>query len=165
MKNKKLMYILIPLTLFVWGIIIYKIFDATKGENDDNRSQPVIRATKEAYNYFELPKDTAKLLLNYNDPFASSLSPDTTKKSNTGATIIKFKSKPDIKSAFNWNFIKYSGYVQNPGSKSLIGIVKINGKIIMLSEGETSSGVKLIKNLKDSIKISFDDKATFIKLQ
>jgi hypothetical protein len=39
----------------------------------------------------------------------------------------------------------------------------INGKEVMLTEGENAEQVKLIRNLRDSIKISYHGQTKFIK--
>ena len=62
----------------------------------------------------------------------------------------------------DWGFIQYSGYIRNPGSKKLVAIMTVNGKNVMMAEGETTDQVKLLKNLRDSIKISFKGKTKFI---
>jgi hypothetical protein len=163
MKNKKLTYFLGFVVLMVWGIIIYRIIDASSGSDDP---VPVVSNTpqKEAYNDFAIAKDTTHLLLNYRDPFGLVKQKDTLSlaaKKSTHKSMISMDKKP----AFNWGFIQYSGYIRNPGSKKLITLISINGKNEMLSEGESRDNVKLIKNLRDSIKISFNGKTKFIPIK
>ena len=62
----------------------------------------------------------------------------------------------------DWSFIKYAGYIANPVTKKIISILVINGRSAMLREGETSENVKLLKNLRDSIKVSFKNKTRYI---
>jgi hypothetical protein len=69
------------------------------------------------------------------------------------------------KPAMNWSFISYSGYIRNPASKKLIALVSINGQNLTLAEGETKNQVKLLKNLRDSIKISYEGKTKFIVIK
>ncbi|MDB5137823.1 MAG: hypothetical protein JWP37_4426 [Mucilaginibacter sp.] len=162
MKNKKLTYLLGVIVLAVWGMIIYRIFAAVGG-SDDNIQTTAIKTVKEPYNDFNIPKDTTHLLLNYRDPFGLIKFKDTTEtivgKHNNGN--IPLMAKP----AINWNFIQYSGYIRNPASKKLIALVSINGKNEMLSEGDTRDHVKLIKNLRDSIKVGFGGKTKFIVIK
>lgn len=160
MKNKKLTYVLGLAVLAVWGIIIYRLFNAAGG--DDN-AIPVAsnQRPKEPYNDYALPKDTAHLLLNYRDPFGLIKFKDTAEipiKRSGHKAIAPTSAKP----AFNWSFISYSGYIHNPVSRKLIALVIINGKNIMLSEGDTKERVRLIKNLRDSIKVSFNGQTKFI---
>jgi hypothetical protein len=158
MKNKKLTYFLVFIVLLVWGMIIYRVF-AVAGGNDDPLPVTTIKPAKEPYNDFAIPKDTTHLLLNYRDPFGIIKFRDTIAPTVKHPKALALeKPKPVI----NWNFIQYAGYIRNPASKKLIALVTINGKSEMFSEGETKDHVKLIKNLRDSIKIGFNGKTKFI---
>jgi len=164
MKNKKLTYLLGFLVLVVWGIIISRIFNSAAGSNEETFAPAPDTANKEPYNDYNIPKDTTHLLLNYKDPFALKKQIDTPMLS-VKKTIPAKNIQPSPKLAFNWNFIKYSGYIRNHGSKNLVSVIKINGKPVMMTEGETAEQVTLVKNLQDSIKITFNGKTTYIKMQ
>lgn len=165
MKNKKLTYFLIAAAIGLWGLIIYRVIGAMAA--DDDASMPVATTrVKEAYNDFSLPKDTAKLLLNYPDPFRSVKTKDTVTNKTPKPVLNKSVTIPAaIKPAMNWSFISYSGYIRNPSTKKLIALVSINGQSTTLVEGESKSQVKLIKNLRDSIKISYGGKTKFIAIK
>ncbi|SHL98525.1 hypothetical protein [Mucilaginibacter sp. OK098] len=162
MKNKKVTYLLGLIVAIVWGIIIYRIFDAAAG-SDDTVVPVQTNIKKEAYNDFSIPKDTAHLLLNYRDPFG------VTKQKDTNVVAVKRIQNRIIpvtqKPAMNWNFIQYSGYIRNPASKKLITLISINGQNEMLTEGEVKRQVKLIKNMRDSIKISYNGKIKYIAIK
>lgn len=160
MKNKGLVYLLGALVVVVWGLIIYRVFGAMAG-SDDVMPSTVSSPIKAAYNDYSQPKDTSKLRLNYRNPFGRE------EKKDTVPVVKRSIIKPvavNPAQAINWGFIKYSGYVRNPGSKKLIAIVIINGKNTMLQDGEIQDRVKLIKNMGDSIKVSFNGATKFIKL-
>jgi len=160
MKNKMVTYLLGALVAIVWGIVIYRIFDATAG-NDDVAPGPA-SVKKEAYNDYAIAKDTTLLLLNYNDPFG------LTRQKDTVTTVKRTNYKPAIiapKPVMNWGFIQYSGYIRNPASKKLITLISINGRSEMLTEGQEKDNVKLIRNLRDSIKISYNGKIKFIPIK
>jgi hypothetical protein len=162
MKNKNLTYFLIAIVAGVWGLILYRVFDAVSA-TDDTPAPVAVKQEKEAYNDFSIPKDTTKLLLNYRDPFGITKPKDTTAKISRAIAhqTIKISPKPTM----NWSFITYSGYIRNPASKKLVALVSVNGQNITLAEGETKSQVKLIKNLRDSIKISYKGKTKFIAIK
>jgi len=163
MKNKKVTYILGILVLGVWGMIIYKVIQATGGD-DDHGFQTQATYKKEAFNDYEVPKDTTKLLLNYRDPFSEGKQKDTT-EIPVSKLVHPASSRPVIqKPMINWNFIKYAGFIHNPGSKKIIAILSINGKEQLLAEGETAGEVKLIKNMKDSIKVLYQGNIKFITM-
>lgn len=156
-------YVLGLVVLIVWGMIIYRIFDAVSS-SDDSPMTPTITHQKEAYNDYAIPKDTIRLLLNYRDPFGIIKPKDTVEipiKKLIHKSGINLSAKP----VFNWNFIQYAGYIRNADSKKLIALVTINGKNETFSEGEKKDNVKLIKNFRDSIKISFNGVTKFIAIK
>jgi hypothetical protein len=162
MKNKKVTYLLGLIVIAVWGIIIYRIFDASSG-SDDPVPVSAAKRTKEPYNDYSIPKDTTHLLLNYRDPFGISKQKDTAEI--PVRNLIHKITVPVVKPVMNWSFIKYSGYILNPGSKKLIALVTINGQNTQLAEGETKLQVKLLRNLRDSIRISYEGKTKFIRIK
>lgn len=164
MKNKKFTYVLGCLVLLVWGIIVYRIFSSMGGDEED-QIPVAVKVSKEPYKDYTVNKDTTRLLLNYKDPFEIIKQLDTVIKAESHKLLTTKSIPVTTKPAFNWGFIKYSGYVRNPGSKKLIAILNINGKVLMMTEGETADQVKLVKNLQDSIKVNFNGKTTFIKIQ
>lgn len=145
-------------------MIIYRIFFAGEGDDDDQPAVTTPVASKEPFNDYNVTKDTTPLLLHYRDPFGLVKFKDSTE--------LPLKKIPHqrlpvtaIKQGINWSFIEYSGYIRNPGSKKLIALVVINGKNETLSVGENKDQVKLIKNLRDSILVSFNGKIKFITLK
>ncbi|QKJ31054.1 hypothetical protein HQ865_15260 [Mucilaginibacter mali] len=161
MKSKKMVYVLGGLVTLVWGLIIYRVFAAVY-HNDDKIPLPVTTSTfKEPYDDHSLKPDTSKLTMSYRNPFSNEAKKDTTTVKVRADVKI---TKPVLPPAINWGFIKYSGFVRNPSSKKLVALVTINGRNTMLQEGETQDKVKLIKNMQDSIRISYNGTTKFIKL-
>ncbi|SDQ01677.1 hypothetical protein SAMN05428975_5928 [Mucilaginibacter sp. OK268] len=159
MKNKKIVYLLILLVVIVWGMVIYRIYAAVS----DN-SEPVIAPVtkiKEPYDDYGIAKDTSRLQAKYRDPFGLAPTKDTAAVSPSKSI---HRSIPlTVSPGINWAAISYMGYIQNPGSKKIIAIMHINGKEVMMTEGENNEQVKLLKNLRDSIKISYHGQTKFIK--
>ncbi|GAB3909911.1 hypothetical protein [Mucilaginibacter boryungensis] len=160
MKSKKMTYVLGLLVLVVWGMIIYRIFTSI-ADHDDSKTASTAQSTiKEPYNDYSATKDTGKLMLNYRNPF-SAVAKDTVVLPKL-KSLINPKNLPQT--VVNWGFIKYSGFIRNPKSNKLIALMVVNGKNIMLAEGETAEDVKLLKNFKDSVKISYKNKTRFITM-
>lgn len=162
MKNKGLTSVLVLVVMVVWGMIIYRIFTAVNAD-DDHPLQNTTALKKEVFNDYTIPRDTAKLLLNYRDPFAVA-KPEEKEVASDKPLVQKMSKPVPPKPPVNWSLIKYSGYIHNPGSKKLIAIITVNGKELMMSEGETAEQVKLIKNGKDSVKVSYQGATKFIVL-
>lgn len=154
MKNKATTYVLGAAVAVVWGLIIFRIVAALNRSDDDDAPAKTVQLGKDAYNDFAIRPDTTSLLLNYRDPFG------LVKEKDTIAGITRKQTKRiapiNAKPAMNWDFIQYSGYVLNPGTKKVITLVNINGRNATLSDGATFENVKLIRNLRDSIRISYN---------
>jgi hypothetical protein len=168
-KNNKLtVYILGISVALVWGIIIYKVVAALSEDDGATPTAVSAPASKEPLNDHSIIKDTSTLKLNYRDPFGQHVSgKDTAQRAVTkliaNASHINLRvERPIAKPIVNWSFIKYAGYIRNPHSKKLYALINVNGKSVMLSEGETSGDIKLIRNLKDSIKISYQNRTQYI---
>ncbi|MHB8208032.1 hypothetical protein [Mucilaginibacter sp.] len=162
MKNKKFTYFLGFAVLIVWGLIIYRII-GTIDTGDDAATIAPVSTKKEPFNDYAVPKDTTRLILNYRDPFGLIPFKDTVKAVSHERTAhdIILAAAP----AINWGFIKYSGYIRNPGSRQLIALVQINGKSADMREGDVVDKVKLLKNMQDSVKVLFNGKTKFITIQ
>lgn len=153
MKNKATTYILGIAVAVVWGLIIYRIIAAVSDSGDNDAPVKTLQIDKGPYNDFAITPDTTHLLLNYRDPFGLVKMKDTA--AITVRRNIKKERIPAAKPAINWDFIQYSGYILNPASKKLITLISVNGRMATLNEGATFENVKLIRNLRDSIKISY----------
>ena len=147
------------LVLIVWGMIIYRIF-ATLGDNAEPLP-PATMKTKERYDDYAVSKDTSHLQSGYRDPFGQTPAKDTSTLNTPKNIHRKIPATPAP--GINWAMINYMGYVRNPGSKKLIAILHINGKEVMMTEGENTEQVKLLQNRRDSIKISYHGQTKFIK--
>lgn len=173
-KNKATVYFLGALLVIIWGTIFYRVYDALQGDDDMVIPQTSAPVKKEVMNDRAIVKDTATLKLNYRNPFATA----EHKASATDTSVISVSKliKPvqtaqgfnrsviTGPAAINWSFIQFTGYIRNPRTKKLLALVTINGKPQMLSEGETAGAVKLLKNYKDSIKVSYQNHTKYIQV-
>lgn len=161
-KGKKFTYLLIGAVGVVWGVIVYKVFFNSSGDEYQlkTNSAPI---KHEAYDQYVLAKDTFKLALNYRDPFLGTMeaAPLIVKK-EFQAIQVNVPPRP-IKAMIDWNSIKYSGYIINPLTKTPVSIVTVRGVEKMMTVGEIFQEVKLIKNKKDSILVSWQGKEKYIK--
>jgi hypothetical protein len=160
MKNKPVTYFLIAAVIGLWGMIIYRVLTAVTQKDDDD-AQQLIASPKETFDDYSIPPDTSKLLLNYRDPFGIVKQKDTVSAARKMPTAPN-RPAESMKPAVNWSFITYSGYIRNPNSRKLVALVNINGQTVTLIEGETKNQVKLLKNLRDSIKVSYAGHTKFI---
>lgn len=161
-----MVYVLIAAVASVWGIIFYRIF-ARKPE--EIAFAPIQRPKMQEQSLDDyLIKDSTKLVLNYRDPFLgkayTEAEPLTSKKSTSISAIDLLIHAPALPPPINWEIVKYNGYIINPANKRLVAIVAINNVQKMLEEGQAIDGVKVLKNLRDSIKVEYQGKQKFIRL-
>lgn len=155
MKNKKALYILLPVVIFVWGFIAFKIFGHL------NRKDPVPltqgnRQTEEQNN--NVP-DTFNLINDYRDPFLNRTTP--TKK--TVSKRVK-KVKTDNKRIV-WPDIKYTGRMVNQHTNKSLVSLTINGKEWIFRKGEHKDNITLLRAYDDSVKVKYEQEIKYILKQ
>lgn len=162
-KNKKVTYLLICAVAAVWGIIVYRVFFNESGD-DEVTSSFKAKTADEPYDKYVAKNDTFKLALSYRDPFLgkAAVVAEVVKAGPAVEHALPVPIKPFVP-ALNWSSIKYSGYITNPKTKNIVSIVTVNGKERMIGEGEIFEGVKLLKNKRDSILVSWLGKQKYIK--
>ncbi|WP_419699005.1 hypothetical protein [Mucilaginibacter sp. NFX135] len=163
MKNKKINYLLGLLVVIIWGSIIYRVVAALNGDSD---LPPPQAKPRETYNDRALTSDTAHLHTGYRDPFGQIKLRDTAGSIPVKKLVLSSVnvSRPAAKPLINWDMISYRGFIRNPGSKKLIAIMMVNGKPVMLAEGERSGAVKLLRNLRDSVSVEYQGHHKFIQI-
>ncbi len=159
MKNKKLIYILVPLAILVWGVIFYKIFT---GMEDKASSSSIIYTPITASD--KTDADTFSLEANYKDPFLSGKIYTPSQSSNSGSPdnrqslVHADKSNPILPD------LQYFGLISNSKSKSKVGLIKIQGGDFLLKEGEkTNTNIKIEKLFKDSVIVVYQRNKHTIK--
>lgn len=146
MKNKKLLYILVPLSLIIWGLIFYRIFTGLKNTDIPDTTRPAFKARQET------PlKDSFTLVANYRDPFLGGnvivAKPQTTSSSVGKRQFISTTTTPPPLPD-----VQYFGIISNAGNRNKVGLIKIQGRDFLLKEGETAEPhIKIIKFYKDSV--------------
>ncbi len=156
MKNKKLIYILLPLALFVWGMIVYRIFFQTNTPEEHIAFMPNTTVKKSDV---VLP-DTFELKLNYPDPFLKNEKRVISANTQTAKKAVEAKPKKSVET-INFPAVKYNGLIKKQESE--LAIVSINGSSHFMKTGETANDIKLIRIYSDSIVVSFQNQKRTIK--
>lgn len=155
MKNKKLLYVLIPGTLFVWGMIIFKVFNTVHTE-----ANTVVQHAELITADDEIKCDTFSIHPVYRDPFLGKKNKMNDPGSvQTATKITKPKIAPVITA---WPKIVYSGIIKNQKSNKQLALLQINGQSNMMKVGEEAYGVQLLKVFKDSIEVEFLKEKKFV---
>lgn len=156
MKNKKSIYILLPIVLFIWGAVIYQFFSFSDTEILDNETNKI--AIKP---FIIKPKDTFSIKVNSRDPFLGKITDDSQK-----SKVVKPKSKAVIvKEELVWPQIQYKGIVSDNKEKVKVFMVIINGKTYFMRKGDVENDVKLKEGNREIIYAVYkgDLKVVFIQ--
>jgi hypothetical protein len=151
MKNKKLLYLLVPLVLCIWGIIGYRIF-SSMNDADDAIAPDYTQWKDNSSESFAT--DTFSLLLNYRNPFGNEteVRRSVNVKPASKTTAVLKTNAPIPK-------ITYKGSIINKTSKQRVYLVDINGKSVFLQPGIKSEGIALKKVYNDSLLINYEGKS------
>lgn len=157
MKNKIMTIFLITAVLGIWGLVLFRLFsdqepDAVKLATKEMRPVTIVKQ--------QFSSAEKQLVLNYRDPFLNKYfkpkAVDTMKPVAVRRQVFV--------ELVNWSALKYTGYIENPGTKNLTAMIRINNKDYMLSEGDMAEGFRLIKNNKESVIMGWKKQTKLIKL-
>jgi len=153
-----MLYILLPLVLFIWGVVFYKIY------NSINSSNKIVNYTTTGTNMNDTNVykiDTFSISNNYRDPFLSKVVL-AGKNFRTTNKPIPIKSTP-IKIDIKWPSITYNGVIKNKRSSGKLALVKINGESNLMTMGGALSGVEILDIYSDSIRVNYKGELKVVK--
>lgn len=159
MKSKKSIYILLPIVLLIWGMLIYQFFSYTSSE--------VIEVQEELPLFVKIDykePDTTALDINHRDPFTGKLenANRNTSSSNAKAIIpprIKAETTPEVQTQ-----IEYKGIVSDVANKKKVFMVIIDNQTFLMKQGDKENEVELINGNRESITIKHKGKKKNILL-
>ncbi len=156
MKNKKLLYFLVPAVLFIWGFVGYRLLNL--GQDDDYIEPIRINAISGSS---EATRDI-KLNLSYPDPFLKGLRSGQLPVATEEAKPIK---PPTPVVEIHWGNIRYNGYIQHADKQSRIGLLEVEG-VKHLAEVNQHLGALAVKQItRDSILLEKEGKQKWFRSQ
>ncbi len=156
--NRPQVYTLIALVAIVWGTVFFRVFKSW-GDEGYQAFGSDVQAKAEFENYSLI--DTVTLNLSHGDPFRLSNARTVVEK--VEASPRRFAVRAERKRPAPI-LITYSGYIQIPGSRKVLSMLNLKGKDLLIAEGEVAEEVKLLKNLKDSVKVAYKGNISYIAL-
>ncbi len=154
MKNKKLLYVLIPGTLLVWGMILHKVFTTMDGGDAGQFQNTQFVASVST----EIVNDTFSINPDYRDPFSEKVVKKIVTVAHTTAP------KPTVPKVLTpWPAIVYGGIIKNQKSNKQLALIQINGQSNMMKTGEEVNGIQLTKVFRDSIEVEFQKEKKHIR--
>lgn len=157
MKNKKMLYVLIPATLIVWGFIILKIINNMHSEENVVTQHAVIATAA-----IENVSDTFSIHPVYRDPFLGKLIQRVESSSSDAPVKTKAPAIPVLKLPTPWPAIVFGGIIKNKKLNKEMVLLQVNGQDFMLKSGETVNGIQLFKIFQDSIEVHFSKEKKII---
>lgn len=151
LKNKTGLYVLFPLVIIIWGIVIYRVLGAF---GDDKVIVPVPpRAVGEEIT--KMKKDTFSLLPVERDPFLGHYYKKPVPQKPKAKTPVEKQQWPEI---------SYLGLISDIGQSSEVHILQVNGRQIILEKGGTAQEIKMIGSKPGQVTLFYrGEKKTFSK--
>jgi hypothetical protein len=169
LKNKKAIYILIPLNLFIWGFFAYRIYSAFGEEKQVKVSGSEHLIVKKSLNS---NKEKHRFDLSYDDPFLKAESKQKYPKALNHQMAVKtgFNSKEQLsgpsvisKSESKKPEIKYMGLIKNSSTGIAHAIISLNGQSLIVKKGQVSDGITFKQITKDSLVAKWGKELVVIK--
>lgn len=153
MANKRLLYLLIPAVVIIWGLIAMQITKRLK-KNDPYIALENFHSQKSS----RMDSVTFKLEANYRDPFLGMVN-------NADNNVKKIVSKKDTKNKpvdfivlqqINETFsqVSFGGLIEG-GRPYSLGLFNIKGKRYLLQKGQQVDDVIIAAMYKDSSRLYF----------
>lgn len=152
LKNKKAIYILIPVNLLVWGFLAFKIYSALN-ETDAGLANAKTTTLKV---HSLTDSVTYKLVMDYKDPFLKDVKPDRQLQnsqpvSNAQVQPKSTPPKPAPVIPKQLPEVKYLGLIKNNTSGLSTALVSVNGQSRLIKQNESVDGIVFKSFNKDSL--------------
>lgn len=158
MKNKKSIYILLPLVLLIWGAVVYQFFSLS------NDTIPEIQTQEGVPKPFRIQsKDTFSIHISKRDPFLGKMMSNETRSVSTAPkTTTKI---PNTKEELVWPSILYKGIVSDSKDKVKVYMVIMDGKTYLMKKGEEENGIKLKDGDRETIYVVYKKELKIVYIQ
>jgi hypothetical protein len=158
MKNKKSIYILLPLVILIWGMLIYQFFSYSATDEAIENTPTEFKVKP-----FKLKERTPFTVnVKYRDPFLGKMYvasvPSLKKKSN------KTKREPKSEETIVWPTVLYKGMIWDTKEKSKVFIITISGHDFFMKKGDTENEVFLKDGDKESVYVKYKGNLDLIML-
>jgi len=143
LKSKKSLYILIPLTLIIWGTVVYKVY---KGLNPDLPELERFDASR-----FRESENQNETLVKFKEP---EMDPFLGTRYKKEPTVLR-KRKVVKQEPFQWPRVVYLGTVAEKKNKQKVAAVEINGRRQTVERGDVVDSLKIVSIGKEDLKIKY----------
>lgn len=155
LKNKKALYVLLPLVLLIWGIIFYRVFSAiAPAEPMPVESFQIGSVLQGAGS-----SDTFSIKNDYRDPFLAK--PVSVSLPAAAKKILKKESIPAPPVV--WPVIIYKGMIRNHQTGKQVYLVSVGGQESMMKPGDVLAEAELSRAFRDSIEMVYKKEIKIFK--
>lgn len=160
MKNKKSIYILLPIVLLIWGLVAYQFFSFSTEAPEEVNQAGVIN-----FEPIQIKSsDGSAFSVDYRDPFLGKMYNANTVK-HTPKKKHPVAKMPVKKEPIVFPKIAYKGIVSDTKDKMRVFMIIINGHTYLMRKGEIESEVLLKDGNKEMVVIKFKGAELSIPLQ
>lgn len=170
MKNKKLIYILVPAVLIIWLMVIFRIAGYVNASDSEDYFTGNIYQEEPSKN----EKDTFSILADYRDPFLGSsarfykaeeiFTEDEPRVQETKPKPVPATDNKTTIKSIKWPDLEFGGLILQESTKQVVGLMKINNKEFLIRAEDSFLGVTIDKIYKDSVEVEFlDEKKTIYR--
>lgn len=159
MKNKKLIYILLPAAVLIWGLILGKIIVRIRqpAKEFQMHKSPIQPGTD------ILSRDTITLIADYRDPFLGDGNIQV--KPNRKVVEPKdraFKLQKEPTRSVQWPEINYKGTITNNRDDQHTGLVRIEDADFLIHKGDMIKEIFFVEIYPDSVKAVYQNESKTI---
>ena len=146
LKGKKGLYVLLPLVVFIWGMITYQVVDVFSVEESvADQFQPLKKA-----NYKVIEREAFSIGSVDRDPFLGKIYAPAKTPKKKGKT----RPKKEIKKK-KWPRLSYKGMVSDNKGGATVFLLEINKQTQLVKIGQVVEDIKIISGNKKEVKITF----------
>ena len=153
-KSKKSLFILLPLTIGIWGYIAWKIYIGI------NPSLPEVQELDASR--FRESVQNQEVLESLESPTYDPFTGKNSKVKNIERSTTPVR-KPSIEK--KWPKIGFQGIVKNPKTKKAAAALFINGSTRVVSVGEVVDSIKLVSIRNQTIHLQYGGQIKEIQLK
>lgn len=157
MKNKKSIYILLPIVLLIWGIVIFQFFSFSAP--DDSLENASMEFNIKPFKVKE--RTPFSINVAYRDPFLGKMyaAPATNPKKRV---VVKKQPKP--LETLVWPTIHYKGMISDVKKKQTLFMMVIDGHNFNMKKGDIENEVFLKDGDKESVYVKYKGNLNLIML-
>jgi hypothetical protein len=164
MKNKKNIYILLPLVLLIWGAVMYQFFSFSNSSLEEikHNEEPVFKPL------VIKKREPVILEVQKRDPFlgkfevssASNRTVTSVKRAVKNNSVVAKKKDPII-----WPIIIYKGIVSDTKDKNKVFMLVIDGRTFLMRTKNKENEVLLIEGDRETIEVVYKNESKFILIE